>query len=108
MTTLKKADRALQEAKQINSEQTFDADRRVQHFDADRLETSMHVIPARGKARFESFRLVPTHHLRVGLSSDSSSDTRDTLFGPSLDALLIGPGNQSRGRRHVSTRKVKV
>jgi hypothetical protein len=63
MITLKKVDGALQEAKQINFEPTFDADRRVQHFDADRLETRTHVILARGEACFESFRLVPTQYL---------------------------------------------
>jgi hypothetical protein len=89
MITIKKANGALQEAKQINCEPTFDADRRVQHVDPDRLETSTHVILARGEACFESFRLVPAQYLRASLSSDSSSDTYGKLFGLSLGALLI-------------------
>jgi hypothetical protein len=89
MITIKKANGALREAKQINYEPTFDADRRVQHVDPVRVETSTHVILARGEACFELFRSVPVQYLRASLSSDSSPNTYGKLFALSPGALLI-------------------
>ena len=78
MIAIRKANSALQEArrpnedlrlanrpvlKQINCESTLDADRRVQRFDTNRLETTKHAIPARGEVSFGPFCLVPAQYL---------------------------------------------